>query len=215
MQATLTFSAAKSVRPSSFRSLDRCSADELLRRSKAGDLDARHALVGRYQSIIQSIANRMARNRPDAEDLAADIYLHVFRVINCCNNTVTLPGWIKRVAINEVYQVWRRKGRMPVQASLEAVVEASGENILRADESENPATILMSRVVQEERSARLRAALASLPAHQRTLCELHYIHCHSFEEIAQETGVALGTIKSRLFRARENMHRKLGDLAVS
>jgi RNA polymerase sigma-70 factor, ECF subfamily len=215
MQATLTFSAPRTARPSSFRSLDRCSVDELLQRSQGGDLEARHALVGRYQSIIHATANRMASNRPDAEDLATDIYLHVFSVINSCKNTATLPGWIKRVAINEVYQTWRRKGRMPAQASLEAVVEASGDNILRADDSENPATILMSRLVQEERSERLRVALASLPAHQRILCELHYIHRRSFEEIAHETGVALGTIKSRLFRARENMQRKLGDLAAA
>lgn len=212
MQATLAFSTPQTARRSAFRPLSHCSVEELLQRSQAGDLDARHALVGRYQTIINATARRMANNRNDADDLAADIYLHVFTVINSCNNTKTLPGWIKRVAINEVYQGWRRKSRGPVQASLEAVVEASGENVLRTDESEDPATILMSRLVEEERSARLHAALASLPAHQRSVCELHYLHRRSFEEIAHETGVALGTIKSRLFRAREAMQRKLGDL---
>ena len=184
-------------------------------RSQSGDLEARHELVGRYQSIIQSTAYRMSSCRQDAEDLATDIYLHVFGVINSCKNIQTLPGWIKRVATNEVYQAWRRKSRQPLQTSLEAVVEASGDTILCADESANPATLVLEQAEQKERSERLRKALQSLPAHQRVLCELHYTQNRSFEEISRETGLPLGTIKSRLFRARESMQRKLSDLAVA
>ena len=212
MQATLTFSNPQAARPLPFRSLERCSTEELLVRSQCGDLEARHVLMGRYQSIIYSTASRMASTRQDAEDLATDIYLHVFSVINSCKNIQTLPGWIKRVATNVVYQSWRKKGRQPLQSSLEAVVEAAGDGILGTDESANPATMLLERTIQEERSARLQAALTSLPAHQRVLCDLHYNQTKSFEEIAQETGLPIGTIKSRLFRARETMQRKLGDL---
>ena len=192
--------------------LKRFSAHDLLQRSQNNDLEARHELVLRYKSVIFSTANRMVSNRQDAEDLATDIYLHVFRVINSCKDIQTLPGWIKRVAINVVYQAWRRKGRQPVQASLETVVETCGEAILRTDETQDPAVIVMKRVEQEQRRERLTNALQSLPVHQRTLCELYYAQRRSFEEIAHETGLAIGTIKSRLFRAREALHRKLGDL---
>nr|WP_309694019.1 sigma-70 family RNA polymerase sigma factor [Armatimonas sp.] len=209
----MTYSASLASHRPLTSSLERSSAHELLQRSQNGDLEARHNLMSRYKSVILSTASRMASNRQDAEDLATDIYLHVFRVINSCNNIQTLPGWIKRVAINVVYQTWRRKGRQPVQASLETVVETCGDNILRTDETQNPATIVMDRAEQEERRERLTKALQSLPAHQRTLCELYYAQRRSFEEIAQETGLAIGTIKSRLFRARETLHRKLGDLA--
>jgi RNA polymerase sigma-70 factor, ECF subfamily len=215
MQATLTLSGPQGNRLLSYRSLERCSVEELLSRSQQGELAARHALVGRYQSIIHATANRMASTRHDAEDLATDIYLHVFSVINSCKNIQTLPGWIKRVATNEVYQAWRRKSRQPAQTSLESVVEAGGDSILRADESTNPAVILMERSRQEERSARLQTALLSLPAHHRVLCDLHYVQEKSFEQISKETGLPLGTIKSRLFRAREAMQRKLGDLAYA
>ena len=195
--------------------LERSSPEELLKRSQVGDLDARHALIGRYRSVIQTTAYQMASSRQDAEDLVSDIYLHIFSVINTCKNVKTLPGWIKRIAINQVYQAWRRKGRQPIQASLEAVVEVCGENILCADESQNPATILIERTEQEVRRERLTKALLSLPARQRVLCEMYYAQRRSFEEIAWETGLAIGTIKSRLFRARETMQRKLGDLAYT
>lgn len=215
MQATLTFSGPQPTRSSYPRSLERCSVEELLWRSQQGELEARHVLLGRYKSIIHSTANRMASTRQDAEDLATDIYLHVFGVINSCKNITTLPAWIKRVATNEVYQLWRRKRRQLDQASLESVVEVSGDSILCADESANPATVLMERTCQEERLARLQSALLSLPAHQRTLCDLHYVQQKSFEQISAETGIPMGTIKSRLFRAREAMQRKLSDLAYA
>ena len=169
-------------------SLERFSAHELLKRSQKGDLDARHELVSRYKSVIFSTANRMASNRQDAEDLATDIYLHVFRVINSCKNIQTLPGWIKRVAINVVYQAWRRKGRQPAQVSLEVVVETCGDTILRSDETLDPATILMERTEQGERCERLTKAVQSLPAHQRLLCELYYAQRRSFEDICSRNG---------------------------
>lgn len=211
MQATLNLSTPSAPRPS-YRSLSRCSTQELLDRSQAGDLEARHELVGRYRSVIQATASRMAANRHDADDLAAEIYLHVFNVVNSCKNVQTLPGWIKRIAINEFYQSCRRDRRRPLQTSLEVMVEVGGDAFLRADESENPATIVMEREKTKERSERLKKALLSLPAHHRELCELYYAQRHPFEEIARETGLAIGTIKSRLFRARESMQRKLGDL---
>lgn len=214
MQATMTFAPA--VTPLAVRrNLERCSVQELLQRSQCGDLDARHALVSRYQSIIHATANRMSASRHDAEDLATDIYLHVFRVINSCKNIQTLPGWIKKVAVNEVYQAWRRKRRQPASLSLEGLTEASGDGVLSADPDENPATVVMEEIGREIRDARLRQALQSLPAHQRVLCEMHYGQGRSFDDIAGETGLAIGTIKSRLFRAREALQRKLGDMAVA
>jgi RNA polymerase sigma-70 factor, ECF subfamily len=204
-------SASLASRPSLISSIS--SPEGLLQRSQDGDLVARHELVSHYKSIIFSTANRMASNRQDAEDLASEIYIHVFSVINSCKNVQTLPGWIKRVAVNVVYKTMRYKQRQPIQTSLETVVEIYGDSILCTDASQNPATILIQRTEQQERRERLLKALRSLPPPQRILCEMYYAQRRSFEEIARETGLAMGTIKSRLFRAREAMQRKLGDLA--
>jgi RNA polymerase sigma-70 factor (ECF subfamily) len=215
MQVKMTYSTPMPASYLSSRSLERLSDQQLLDRSKAGDTDARHALVGRYRSVIRATATRMSSNRQDAEDMDAEIYLHIFHVINSCKFIGTLPGWIKRVSINEIYQAWRRKGRQPLQTSLEAVLEASGDAVLCADPHENPATILIERTEKEALTERLKKALLSLPEHQRILCDLYYDQCRSFEEISKETGLAMGTIKSRLFRARESMLRKMGDLAIA
>ena len=215
MQATQTFSTPPLSSRRSGRSLNRCTAQELLDRSKSGDLEARHELVGRYRSVIQATASRMAANRNDADDLAAEIYLHVFKVINSCKNVQTLPGWIKRISINEFYQSCRRERCRPLQTSLETMVEAVGDGFLGADESANPATIVLDRAEKKERTERLKKALLSLPDHHRELCHLYYAQRQTVEEIARKTGLATGTIKSRLFRARESMHRKLADLVVA
>jgi RNA polymerase sigma-70 factor, ECF subfamily len=222
MQATLTFTSTHqghpghqgAFRPSSLYNLENCSVYDLLQYSQNGDIAARHALVGRYQSIIKSTASKMANSRQDAEDLASDIYLHIFSIINSCKNVQTLPGWIKRIAINEAYKNWRKKSRQPSLASLDEVIEASGDAILRGDDRENPAVAHLEKVVQEERSRRLKSALESLPEAQRSLCEMHYVKGLSFEDISEQTNTPIGTIKSRLFRARESMHRKLSDLEI-
>ena len=214
MQVKMTDSTPTTAPYLSSRPLERLTDQQLLDRSKAGDTEARHALVGRYRSVIRATATRMSSNRQDAEDLDADIYLHVFSVINSCKFIATLPGWIKRVATNEVYQAWRRKSRQPLQTSLEAVMEASGDAVLCSDSRENPVAILIERTEKEALSERLKKALLSLPDHQRILCNLYYDQCRSFEEISKETGLAMGTIKSRLFRARESMQRKMSDLAI-
>ncbi|MGC4042829.1 MAG: sigma-70 family RNA polymerase sigma factor [Armatimonas sp.] len=219
MQATATISNTTTVteRPARRTNLplDRCTSQELLERSQAGDIDARHALVGRYKSIIHATANRMAGSRHDADDLAAEIYIHVFEVINSCKNVQTLPGWIKRIAMNEFYQKCRRQKTRPQYTSLESLVEDAGDSVLGSDDTENPATLVIETAFREERSERIRKALVSLPEHHRQLCEMYYAQRRSFEDIARETGLAIGTIKSRLFRARESMQRKLGDLAYA
>ena len=191
--------------------MKRCSVDELHRRIQEGDVEARHEMVGRYYSIIQATAYKMAKNSWDAEDLAGELYLHVFKVIHLCNNTKTLPGWIKRITLNAFYNKCRKERNQPLNESLEMVIEAQGDRILRGDDEENPANILMNEFNREDRTTRLQKALQSLPEHQRELCDLYYTQCHSFEEIAREKNLALGTIKSRLFRARDAMQRKLGD----
>lgn len=215
MQVKMTYSTPTPTSYLSSRPLERLTDQQLLDRSKAGDTEARHVLVGRYRSVIRATATRMSSNRQDAEDLDAEIYLHIFNVINSCKFITTLPGWIKRVSINEVYQAWRRKSRQPLQTSLETVLETCGDAVLGTDASENPASILIERTEKEALSERLKKALLSLPDHQRILCDLYYDQCRSFEEISKETGLAMGTIKSRLFRARESMHRKMSDLAIA
>ena len=214
MQATINLLTPSAPRPS-YRSISRCTTQELLDRSQAGGIEARHELVGRYRSVIQATASRMAANRNDADDLAAEIYIHVFNVVNSCRNVQTLPSWIKRIAINEFYQKCRRARRHVPQTSLELMVEVGGDAVLPVNESENPATILMERFVTEERQERVQKALQSLPKHHRDLCEMYYVKQIPFEQITQETGIAIGTIKSRLFRARESMKRKLSDLIVA
>ena len=112
MQTTLTTLATRTT-------LSSRSVGELLHQSQNGNLPARHELVGRYRSVIHATAFRMSSNRVDAEDLTEDIYLHVFGVINSCNNTQTLPGWIKRVATEGPpgtrYLLSLREGSRPLQ----------------------------------------------------------------------------------------------------
>lgn len=187
MQAVQT-QQVRQTRRISQSSLERFTDQQLLDRSQAGDTDARHALVGRYRSVIRATAMRLSSNRQDAEDRDAEIYLHVFRVINSCNNIQTLSGWIKRVAINEIYQNWRRKKRQPQQVSLESIVESSGEGVLRGEESTNPATILLEQTETQDQSERLSRALVSLPAPQRLLCDLYYVQRRSLSRSPKRQG---------------------------
>lgn len=193
-------------------SLRRSSPEELLRRSQRGELAARHALVGRYDNIIRATATRLAGPGQEADDLSTEIYLHLFSVIHRCKNVQTLPGWIKKIAVNEVYLRYRRHRRLSRHLSLETLLATVGEAALGTDLDQNPAHVVLEALQHHERRERLQQALSSLPEHHRDICERFYQQQHTCEEIVEETGLALGTVKSRLFRARGSLQRKLGDL---
>jgi len=179
----------------------------LVQRCAGGDEPACAELVGEHQRMVVQLAMNLLGDRDEALDLSQEVFLRVFRTIHRFRGQSSLRTWIYRIAVNQArnrHRFWRRRRRAD-QVSLDEHVAAHGE-LLSGGES-TPDRVL----AQKELAARLQSALDHLPFDQRTAIVLREIDGLSYEEIAYSLGVAIGTVKSRLTRARQALREDLRE----
>ena len=175
------------------------SDDELIQASQDGSLAAFNLLVERYQRQVYNVALRMLGNPTEAEDVAQETFLSAYKHIKSFRGEL-FRSWLLRIATNACHDVFRRSSRRPA-SSLDLYLEGDEAPRDIPDPAVGPESIALQRE-QREGLARL---LRELPREQRAALVLSDIQGLSYEEIAQVTGEALGTVKSRLSRARARM----------
>jgi RNA polymerase sigma-70 factor, ECF subfamily len=178
-----------------------------VQRCASGDDAACAELVAEHQRMVLQLAVNLLGDREEALDLSQEVFLRVFRTISRFRGHSTLRTWIYRIAINQArnrHRFWRRRHRAD-QVSLDQHVAAHGE-FVSAGEA-RPDRVL----AQKELAAKLQSALDHLPFDQRTAIVLREIDGLSYEEIAYSLGVAVGTVKSRLTRARQALRQELRE----
>lgn len=181
----------------------------LIQRCTAGDEDACAELVEQHQRMVYVLALHLLGDHHEALDLSQDVFLRVFRTLPAFRGQSTLRTWIYRIVVNQARnrQRWWRRRRRGDQVSLDEHVRQFGEPPARNDNA-GPERLL----VQKEVTAQVRAALDSLPFDHRTALVLREIDGLSYDEIAFSLGVAVGTVKSRLARARSLLRTRLRDV---
>jgi RNA polymerase sigma-70 factor (ECF subfamily) len=181
----------------------------LIQQCVAGDEQACSDLVSSHQRMVYQLALHLLADHNEALDLSQEVFLQVFRTLPRFRAQSSLRTWIYRIVVNQAKnrQRWWRRRHRAAQVSLDEHVLAHGE--LPA----NGNGISPDRVFgQRELAARLKEALLGLPFDQRTAIVLREIDGLSYEEIAFSQGVAVGTVKSRLARAREILRAELRQL---
>jgi RNA polymerase sigma-70 factor (ECF subfamily) len=181
----------------------------LIQQCVAGDEQACSDLVSSHQRMVYQLALHLLADHNEALDLSQEVFLQVFRTLPRFRAQSSLRTWIYRIVVNQAKnrQRWWRRRHRAAQVSLDEHVLAHGE--LPA----NGNGISPDRVFgQRELAARLKDALLGLPFDQRTAIVLREIDGLSYEEIAFSQGVAVGTVKSRLARAREILRAELRQL---
>lgn len=179
----------------------------LVQRCAAGEETACAELVAEHQRMVVQLAVNLLGDREEALDLSQEVFLRVFRTIGRFRGQSSLRTWIYRIAINQArnrHRFWRRRHRAD-QVSLDQHVAAHGE-FVSAGEA-RPDRML----AQKELAARLQSALDHLPFDQRIAIVLREIDGLSYDEIAYSLGVAVGTVKSRLTRARHALRQELRE----
>lgn len=180
---------------------------ELIQRCAAGEEAAFAELVAEHQRMVVQLAMNLLGDRDEALDLSQDVFISVFRTIGQFRGQSALRTWIYRIAINQArnrHRFWRRRHRAD-QVSLDAHVASHGDFCCGVEAG--PDRIL----AQKELAARLQGALDSLPFDQRTVIVLREVDGLSYDDIAFSLGVAVGTVKSRLTRARQNLRAVLRE----
>ena len=179
----------------------------LVQRCAAGDEAACTELVNEHQRMVIQLAMNLLGDREEAVDLSQEVFLRVFRTIHRFRGQSSLRTWIYRIAVNQArnrHRFWRRRHRAD-QVSLDDHLAKHGEFVSEGDAT--PERVL----AQKELAARLQTALDRLPFDQRTAIVLREIDGLSYDEIAFSLGLAIGTVKSRLTRARQALRLELNE----
>jgi RNA polymerase sigma-70 factor (ECF subfamily) len=176
-----------------------------LEAAQRGDVMAFNELVLTYQTTVFNVALRTLGHPEDAADATQETFLSAYRAIEEFRGG-SFKAWLLRIAVNTCYDVLRRRQRRP-STSLEVVLEETGDTPHLADRQVGPERAALGA----ETVAVIEKALQTLPDDQRTIVVLCDVQGLSYEEAADIEGIALGTVKSRLSRARARLRQFLVD----
>ncbi len=176
---------------------------ELLEQARAGDLDAFNQLVECYQDQLFGLVVRMVPDPDQASDAVQEAFFSAYRNLASFRGG-SVRSWLSRIAINAAMDVQRARKRRPVQPYPELEDEAWQPP---AGEESDPEQV----AVAVERSRALAQALARIGDDQRTAIVLFDVEGYDYAEIADLTGVSLGTVKSRIHRGRLALRALLRD----
>jgi RNA polymerase sigma-70 factor (ECF subfamily) len=192
--------------PLKFSSLADC---DLVAQAIAGGEDGFEELVRRYQRPIAAYVYRMVADYDAALDLTQEVFIKVYGSLARYRSEYKFSTWIYKIAHNAAIDHLRRHP-MREQALLD---EVGGEprELLIANDSPSPE----QEYAGKERRAEIEAVVCELPAAYKELVVLRHAHDLSYDEIAEVTGLPLGTVKNRLFRAREAMRQQFTERGIT
>ena len=166
----------------------------LLERCRAGDESAFQELVDRYKGLVFALIARTVQDRSRAEDLAQEVFLRVHRGLPYFRGEARLSTWIYRIVANVCLQ---DHDRAPRTSTLDEERDAHAVSV--ADR----------QFTDLEVRDRLEKAIARLPANYRLLIAAHYLQGVRYEELSEALQLPLGTVKTQLYRAKQQLRRLL------
>lgn len=179
----------------------------IVRKVLGGDANAFETLVLEYEKNVYNIALRMTGNSEDAADMTQEAFIKAYNSLQSFRGDSKFSVWLYRIVSNVCLDFLRSKNRRPT-VSL-SVEDDDGEDTQLdvADESQSPELLLDRKLTRES----VRRGLDSLPPDYRQILLLREIQGLSYDEISQALGLEVGTVKSRIFRARKRLCNFLID----
>ena len=173
----------------------------IVRKVLGGDANAFETLVLEYEKNVYNIALRMTGNSEDAADMTQEAFIKAYNSLQSFRGDSKFSVWLYRIVSNVCLDFLRSKNRRPT-VSL-SVEDDNGEDTQLdvADESQSPELLLDRKLTRES----VRRGLDSLPPDYRQILLLREIQGLSYDEIAQALSLEVGTVKSRIFRARKRL----------
>jgi RNA polymerase sigma-70 factor, ECF subfamily len=205
MQTRFSGELVKNAGAISWSDVDSAEA-ALIERCGAGDEQACAELVATHQRMVFTLALHLLGDRDEALDLSQEVFLRVFRTLASFRGQSALRTWIYRIVVNQARnrQRWWRRRHRSEQISLDEHIRLFGDTM------ESKSDVLPDRLLaSKEAAARVWQALDRLPFDQKTALILREVDGLRYEEIAFSLGVAVGTVKSRLTRARQALRAEL------
>ena len=187
---------------------ERLIDQELVARVQQGDKKAFDLLVLKYQQKITNLISRYIRDPHEVLDVTQEAFIKAYRAIPKFRGDSAFYTWLYRIAINTAKNYLVAQGRRPPSDDVEAEVAEQMDVGVRLKETGTPE----NHVLTEEITMTVQRAIDDLPEDLRTAIVLRELEGMSYEEIANAMSCPVGTVRSRIFRAREAIDKKLSPL---
>lgn len=178
----------------------------LIQRAQTGDRGAFDALIHKYETRAYQYAYRLTRNQDEACDIVADSFVRIFNALGHFKGQSAFTTWMFRILTN-CYLDHRKKEKNRPTTSLEAAFQTGESEFERQVES--PANSPHEETERAERGRRIEQAVTELPEYQRAMIVMYHAEMLSYEEISSALDLPIGTVKSRLNRARISLRELL------
>jgi RNA polymerase sigma factor RpoE len=191
------------------RMSDRDIDQKLVERAQAGDKHAFDLLVSKYQRKLGRLLSRFIRDAAEVEDVAQEAFIKAYRALPAFRGDSAFYTWLYRIGINTAKNYLVAMGRRaPTTTEFDSEEAESFEEGEQLRDINTPESVLMSKEIGNT----VNQAMAELPEDLRTAITLREIEGLSYEEIAGIMNCPIGTVRSRIFRAREAIAAKLRPL---
>jgi RNA polymerase sigma-70 factor, ECF subfamily len=181
---------------------------QLVQRVQKGDKSAFDLLVLKYQHRVLKLVSRFVNDAAEAQDVAQDAFLKAYRALPSFRGDSAFYTWLYRIAINTAKNTLVSNRRRPVDFDLDLQDPEQYERHARLKDVDTPEGVLLTEEIREV----VEHAMAQLPEDLRTAIVLREIEGLSYEEIAEAMDCPVGTVRSRIFRAREAIDKRLQPL---
>lgn len=182
----------------------------LLERARSGDRDAFADLVRATQQLVYNLALRMLKNEEDALDMSQEAYLKAWKTMQSFDGNCSFSSWMYTITRNVcIDNIRKRENTQTVSLTVQSEDEDEYDRVL-ADNDGAPERVLE----QSERARTVRDAIGRLSDIHREIIVLFDIEGYSYAEISRILGIEEGTVKSRLWRARDNLRKILRDMEL-
>ena len=182
----------------------------LVQRVQRGERGAYDLLVLKYQHKVVKLVMRYLRDPADAEDVAQEAFIKAYRALPQFRGDSAFYTWLYRIAINTAKNALAARERNPVSYELDLQSgDESSDMVSRLKDPETPEGLALTEEIREHRQS---CAIEELPEDLRTAIVLRELEGMSYEEIAASMDCPVGTVRSRIFRAREAIDRRLREV---
>ncbi len=182
---------------------------ELVLDALKGNRDAYAELMKNYKDSLYFMLLKMTNNATDAEDLTIEAFGKAFKNIQSYSPNYAFSTWLFKIATNNAIDFIRKKKQRTLSIDKPISSDDDGPDI--SQNIDSGGLDPEETVINEQKIQLMRSIVDKLKPHYRTLVELRYFKEYSYEEIAEELDLPLGTVKAQLFRAREFLYNVLKD----
>lgn len=179
---------------------------EIVERVLKGDINSFEAIIEKYEKMVYNIAYRIFNNVGDAEDMTQETFIKVYKNLYKCEGKQSIKTWVYTLAYNTcIDEVRKRKGKNNISLDLDIEGDDNSFSFEVASNEPTPENSL----IQKEGLLEIEQAINSLNEINRTLIFLRDVKGISYNEISEITGINMGTVKSRINRARNTLRNIL------